>query len=284
MLGSEFVRLYANRGPAAWEAAALEMAKNKQHVAWPLVPVTFTDGRHTLIVHVASDYFAVGDPNANDVLRLPLTPLTAQKIADVFGMLLPTPKMVKAIHEQASTHLTVQPVQPNKYANLAQYAEHNDRIERELDAQPDPDAARQGLISGHKKDVVLGNQARANRVLIYGLMKPVVPPGVDAQPMMTAPWRVQPYSSVHGTDYVDDSHGIRFVAPEAELDGAPVSLEKVMTDPALAALVSDEGPLRKTRYDVPRGNSTPIPYIPDAPRIVDQGLAWVQEQVLERKD
>ena len=26
---------------------------------------------------------------------------TAQKIADVFGMLLPTPKMVKRIHEQA---------------------------------------------------------------------------------------------------------------------------------------------------------------------------------------
>lgn len=275
MRGSDFVKQFASRGAAAWEAAALAMAKAGTHIAWPLVPVQMSDGTRTITLQVASDYFAVGE--TGDVLRLPLTPLTAQKIADVFGMLLPTPKMVKAIHEQADVKLTVQPIQPNKYANLEQYAEHNAKIESEL-------AGRLGLVSGHKKDVVVGNQARPNKVLIYGLMAPVVPPGVDTQPMMTAPWRVQPYSSVHGVDYVDDSHGIRFIAPEAEIDGQPVLLANVLTDPRFASLVSDEGALKATRYNVPKGNLTPVPYIPSAPRLVDQGLAWVQEQILERKN
>jgi len=58
----------------------------------------------------------------------------------------------------------------------------------------------------------------------------------------------------------------------------------VLRDPARASLLSDEGPLKTTRYNVPKGNLTPVPYIPAAPRMVDQGLAWIQEQVLERKN
>jgi hypothetical protein len=191
--------------------------------------------------------------------------------------------MVKAIHEQASIKLTTQGLVPNRYANLAQYAIQNAAIEREL-------AGRRGLTSGHKKDVVLGNQVRAGNalrpgnVLIYGWMRPVVSPGVDLFPMMTAPWRVQPYSGVHGDDYVDYSHGIRLVAPEAVLDGRSVQIAEIMQSPTLARLVSDEGPLKATRYPVTRSASAPATsFIPSAPRIVDQGLAWVQQQMLENK-
>ena len=274
MRGSDFVKTYALRGPAAWEAAALSMAKSGSLIQWPLVPVTFTDGTQTLTIFVASDYLAVGEPG--DVVRLPLTPLTAQKIADVFGMLLPTPKMVKGIHEQATNKLTTRGLVPNKYADLAQYAQQNAAIEAEL-------AGRSGLTSGSKKDVVLGNQYRPGKVLIYGWMKPDVPPGKDASPMATAPWRTQPYSPVHGEGYVDYSHGIRLVSPDADLDGQPVKLASVLQDPARASLVSDEGPLKTTRYNVPKGNLTPVPYIPTAPSMIDQGLAWIQQQVLEKK-
>jgi hypothetical protein len=289
MRGSDFVRQFASAKPAAWESAALDLARRGQAFAWPLAAVSFSNDAHTLIVQVASDYFAIGEEG--DVLRLPLTPLSAQRVADALGMLLPTPKMVKAIHEQAAVKLTTQGLVPNRYANLAQYAEQNARVEAEL-------AGRRGLTSGHKKDVVLGNQMRAGNVvrpgnvLIYGWMRPIVPPGVDAFPMMTAPeiapkagpWRVQPYSGVHGDDYVDYSHGIRLVAPDAVLDGKVVQLEEVMQSPALARLISDEGPLRATRYPVPKSAvAASAAVIPKAPRLVDQGLAWIQEQVIENK-
>jgi hypothetical protein len=279
MKGSEFVALYASRGPAAWEAAALEMAKSGTTFNWPLVPVQMTDGTRTLTIFVTSDYFSVGQ--AGDVLRLPLTPLTAQKIADVFGMVMPTPRMVKAIHEQAPIKLTTGGLVPNRYADLNQYATQNAAIETELASKPGHEGV---LTSGHKKDVVLGNQYRPGKVLIYGWMHPVVPPGRDPAPMMTLPWRVQPYSPVHGEGYVDYSHGIRFVSPDADLGGTHVDLTTALTDARFASLLSDEGPLKTTRYNVPRGNVAPVASIPNAPRIVDQGLAWVQEQVFERKD
>jgi len=272
---SDFVQTYASRGPAAWEAAALEMAKAGTLVPWPLVPVSFTDGTRTLTIFVASDYLAVGEPG--DILRLPLTPMTAQKIADVFGMLLPTPKMVKTIHEQAPIKLATRGLVPNKNADLKQYATQNAAIEAEI-------AGRAGLTSGSKKDVVLGNQYKPGKVVIYGWMQPNVPAGRDPFPMMTAPWRVQPYSPVHVETHVDYSHGIRLVSPDGDLDGVPVNVEAVLRDPARASLLSDEGPLKTTRYNVPKGNLTPVPYIPAAPRMVDQGLAWIQEQVLERKN
>lgn len=277
MKGSDFLQAFTGKSPAAWEAGVLEAAQRGDLVPWPMVPVVFRDAAgHTLVVNVASDYLAVGETPA-DAMRMPLTPLTAQKVADALGMLLPTPKMVKTIHEQAAHRLSTGGLVPNKYANLAQYAAQNARIFDEL-------AGRTGLTSGHKKDVVLGNQAKPNKVLIYGWMKPVVPAGVDAAPMMTAPWRIQSYSSVHGTDYVDYSHGIRLISPNATLDGEPVDLAAVMQDPKLAALVSDEGPLRSLRYNVPKGNLSPVAKIPEAPRMVDQGLAWIQEQTLERRD
>jgi hypothetical protein len=285
MRAVDFLATFGPRGAAAWEAAAIDLARRHEIVVWPLVPVTLTDGAHTLLVNVASDYFAVGEPEAP--LRLPLTPLAAQRVADAFGMLLPTTKLVKAIHEQAPAKLTTGGLVPNRNANLAQYADHNALVSSELASRS---VIPGTLTSGSKKDVVIGNLLKKGKVLIYGWLKPLVPPGRDPQPMMTAPWRVQPYSSVHGDTYVDYSHGIRLVSPKAFLDGQPVDLASVLRDPKLSSLVSDEGPLRTVRYDVPFvGPDSPnsaavainLPPPATRERFVDRGLALVQSRVEE---
>ncbi len=281
MKGSEFLRQYATAKPAEWEAAVLALARAGQLYRWPRVPVTMTDGTRTLVLQVASDYLAVGEDG--DVLRMPLTPLTAQRVFDALNMMLPTYKMVKAIYEQSTVRLNTGGLVPNRYANLAQYGVQNAIIESEL-------AGRRGLASGHKKDVVVGNQMRARNairsgnVLIYGWPKPgTIPEGSDVFPMMTAAWRIQTYSGVHDDGYVDYSHGEREIEPEPLLDGRPVHLADVMQDRTLWKLVSDEGPLKATRYPVPRDASSTVATIPAGPRLVDQGLAWVQDQVLENK-
>ena len=47
------------------------------------------------------DYLAVGSDD--DFVRMPMTPQTAQQIADLFGCILPTRKMVDAIDAAADS-------------------------------------------------------------------------------------------------------------------------------------------------------------------------------------
>ena len=228
MKGSEFLATYAKASQAQWEAAALR----ETGVDWPMIPVTVTSPTgHSATYNVASDYFAVGDPS--DFLRLPLTPLTAQRIADAKGLLLSTPKMVTDTWKASSITLTPHPMVPNKGPNLTQYAEHS----KIIDSQLPPNAGMSNLISGHKKDVVLSNLIRPGKVVIYGWYQ------LNGTP-------IQPRTNVHGDFYADYSHGIRFVAPTMIVDGVQKNTADVLKDPILSSLVSDEGPLKIIRYPV----------------------------------
>jgi len=249
--GSEFVQAYKDKGLAAWEAAAVELAHQGSVIAWPMVNLSLTSTSkggtvHTATLPVASDYLAVGEPG--DYLRLPLRPATAQTIANLSGFLLPTPKISYEIWRQAQTQLSPRP-QDNHGANLADYAKHDLTIRSQLAASPNP-----GLVTGHKKDVILSNLYKPGKVLIYGWFWPkdVTPPKGFSQP-------IQGRSNVHGDFYVDYSHGIRLVSPVMTVDGQEMQTEEVLRDSELSSLVSDEGPIRTVRY--PASND-PAPYRP----------------------
>lgn len=228
MKGSEFLASYAKASQSQWEAAALR----ESGVDWPMIPVTVTSPTgHSATYGVSSDYFAVGDPS--DFIRLPLTPLIAQRIADTKGLLLSTPKMVSDTWKASGITLTPHPMVPNKGPNLAQYAEHS----KIIDSQLPPGAGLNSLISGHKKDVVLSNLIRPGKVVIYGWFN------VDGTP-------IQQRTNVHGDFYADYSHGIRFVAPTLMVDGVQRNTVDILRDPVLSSLLSDEGPLNIIRYPV----------------------------------
>lgn len=88
MNGSEFVRLYAQRGLPAWEAAALQLARQNELTPWPWIDLPLTNGTDTVILQVQSDVLSIGP--LEDSLRLPLTPRAAQNIFNLYGWLLPT--------------------------------------------------------------------------------------------------------------------------------------------------------------------------------------------------
>ncbi len=70
-----------------------------------------TKGEETTIEYtVKSDYLCVG--TELDYFRLPLAPLTAQKVADHFNCTLPTKRMVDQIWKSATTKLPPQPISP----------------------------------------------------------------------------------------------------------------------------------------------------------------------------
>jgi hypothetical protein len=190
----------------------------------------------TATVCVTPDYLAIGSDN--DFLRIPMNLHTATAVASRFGFVLPTRKMVDAIYEQSEGHLSPQPMQAGpQMRSTAYYVTHNDRIKAQRAALGIPVGA---LLSGHKKDVVISNRLvrQPGRIAIYGWHR------LDGKP-------IQPLSTVHGANYADYSHGIRLVSDVVFIDGEATSIYRVLQDPTLSRVLSDEGPLQNVSELIP---------------------------------
>lgn len=279
MKGSEFASLYAPKGLASWEAAAFELAKSNGVVSWPWFEVPLTDGNDTAIVRVSSDAFAVG--TEEDFLRLPLTPGTAQSIANLTGALLPTPWIVYQAWKHADIRLTPKSQVPNKGPSMAQFVAHNRAIQDQL-------GGRKGSVRGCKKSVVVSNIYKPGKVIIFGWYLPMPDVFDDGTPMGT-PGRqpVQPLSNLHDAMYLDYSHGIYLCHPRATVNGRDMDLVSLYQHPTLSHLVSREprrpaAPIRVPRYpasNVPPQGTAPLlagpMFVPTMPSYSDMGLSKV---------
>ena len=186
------------------------------------------------VVRVTLDYAAIGTDD--DFVRMPMSPITAQRLADLFGCVLPTRKLVDAIYGAAALKLAPLPLPPGpQMMSNDYYRRHHDAIEKQRGGR-----GVGVLVAGHKKDVVVTKRLvlRTDRVAIYGWHRP------DGRP-------IQPLSLVHEASYADYSHGIRWVSGTMLVDGIERSIVDVARDPDLAELVSDEGPMASMRAAVP---------------------------------
>jgi hypothetical protein len=179
-------------------------------------------------IFVTPDYLAVGSDS--DFLRIPMNLHTAATIAERFGFVLPTRKMVDAIYLQSRFHLVPQPLPAGPQMRSTEYyRNHNELIKDQVHAI----GARLGeLISGDKKDVVVTNRLTTHlgRIAIYGWHRGAGEP-------------IQPLSTVHGANYADYSHGIRLISEWALVDGKLESVRDLLRDPSTAGILSDEGPI-----------------------------------------
>ena len=184
----------------------------------------------SITVCVTPDYLAVGTDK--DFVRVPMGLPAAAAIADRFGFVLPTTKIVDAIYAQADVHMPPEPLTAGpQMRSTAYFVRHNRMVREERLAE----GARLGmLIAGQKKDLVITNRLRTHpgRVAIYGWHRE------NGHP-------IQPLSTVHGENYADYSHGIRFVSTIAYVDNKERSLLDILQDPNLAPVVSAEGPIPK---------------------------------------
>ena len=294
MTGSQFVALYRDNGLHAWEGAALELARRGGDglVDHPFVEIPLADDAgNTAVVRVRSDVLAVGTPE--DSVRLPLTPTAAQGILNLTGELLPTPWLAYQIWRSAQLKLAPTPMVPNKGANLDQYAEHSRIIDAQIASAAEggvPLVAGGTSVAGIKKHVVVSNIYQPGKVLIFGWYRPSPPfPDVfDDRTAQTNPQRqpIQPLSNIHGEFYVDYSHGIQGVHPEALVNGQVMSTEELYQHSTLSKLVSREGPVRTPRYPskVPIARHRPvsslvrpaaITVVPNLPAAADLGFAML---------
>lgn len=239
--GSQFLQQTSHLLPDDREKMIVRemMSGNMPQYLWHLKPIKLQIKRRGRIIHtgtvwVTPDYLALGSDT--DFVRMPMTPMSAQALADRFGFVLPTRKLVDAIYEQSELKIKPSPLRAGpRMTSNAFYEMHQKMIEQHVGPKN-----REKLIAGHKKDIVVSNilTRRPHRVAIYGWHTRRGKP-------------IQPLSIFHIDSYADYSHGIRFVLEEMEVDGKKRSVAEVMRDPELSKLVSDEGVLSVTRVAEP---------------------------------
>src|SRR5690349_3288160 len=110
--GAEFARristLALGDRDAAIEQAVLDgnIPSWQRHLQPVRVPFLHGGTNRVITLFVAPDYLAVGSDD--DWFHVPLQPLTAQRLADRLDCLLPTPRIVDAIHRSARIRLPPQ--------------------------------------------------------------------------------------------------------------------------------------------------------------------------------
>ncbi|MET2986631.1 hypothetical protein [Aureibaculum conchae] len=177
------------------------------------------------------DYLSIG--TNEDFVRMPLTPQSAQLLADQFGCVLPTTKMVDEIYEAA--HIKLPPIPLTEHRDSQPtFVKHHHLVQEQLDGKIPSD-----IVAGIKKDVVQSKAVlknpKPNRVAIYGWHK------LNGKP-------IQPLYTGHVDWYVDYSHGIRLVYEKMLINNKVYFVKDVLDNPKLANSICNDGECGWMRY------------------------------------
>jgi lysophospholipase L1-like esterase len=208
---------------------------------------------HKVKMFVMPDYLAVG---ANDdFVRMPMSPETAQLLAEKFNCVMPTKKIVDQIHVNAKQvpmklyndivqrlgvpQEEAYPMQrdpktgqmvPGQNGNLMMsnsFYQTQDELTNEALAKAGHKLG--DIVSGIKKELVITeSQLNSGRLCFYGGLNPS---GSFYQTGGVGP---------HEQTYADYSHGSRLISRYVEVDGKKMDMASLMADPNLYKLVSDE--------------------------------------------
>lgn len=188
--------------------------------------------------YVLPDYFAIG--SNEDFFYIPMTPILAQKVVRLCKGSLPTKKMVDRIYQQAKIKLEPSPIPPTKaMTTVPAFIKHNEIVNMQLSLNLKQHNNGE-LTAGNKKDVIISNKIygeKTSRVVIYGWHK------LDGK-------AIQPVYNKHTNTWADYSHGIRMVQNKVWINDKKTTLQKVLADPNLSILLSDEGIIGKAYYPI----------------------------------
>ena len=169
-----------------------------------------------------------------------MTPILAQQIADLTKCSLPTKRVVDAIYKSSEIKLEPQPIPPTpSMTTVPVFIAHNSMAQKQLITYL-PKHDNSALTAGHKKDIVISNRIygeSSNRVVIYGWHQ------LDGK-------AIQPLYNKHVNTWADYSHGVRLIQNIVWVNGKKTTVAKVLADPSLNVLLSDEGVILKPFYPI----------------------------------
>ena len=195
---------------------------------------------YELIFFVAYDYMAIGSDQ--DYLYIPVTPSTAQYLADKMNCSLPTKKLVDLIYSKSEIKLEPQPIAPSaKMTTVEVFKLHTDSIKQQI-SQIGYRRLADSIFAGNKKDIIISNKifnsdGKNHRVVIYGWHLSNNNP-------------IQPLYNGHTALYADYSHGVRLISNVAFINGDSIQVTDILQDPILSTLVSSEGIISKPYYPI----------------------------------
>ena len=238
MKASEFLQTLPATATAAREEAIVRFIQEGGALPihwWAVRTVDVTTGT-TATFYTATDALMVGE--ADDYVRVNVTHLGAQRIADMLGMALPTPKISDLTHTQATVICKPQPQTPDKHmADTSRMLQHSESVSQEV-------GGRVGLVSTVGKDWVLTNRLIADptKAANYGWHTRASnfqgPGGMLV---------LQPLGLAHECHHTDYSQTLRLVHRRVSVNDQDMLLEDVLTDAKLYKLLSYEQ-LRITRH------------------------------------
>lgn len=225
---------------------------------------------HEFEYYVTPDVLSVGSDS--DSVRVPMDPVTAQRVADFFECLLPTARMVEQVYQAAPAKLAfiygnyAGTSRKNLQTASGEYLWHSRKIDEQLRRPPTI------LTAGHKKEVVISSNyiqlvkddATGQRVpkatlAYYGAHDAAgVPIQAGQVEQNGKKVKVRGLTSfAHDPAFADYSHGVRLVWPTMKVDGANRKVADVLKDPQLWPLIVKEGPIPNPRYTLDR-NGKPV--------------------------
>ncbi|MGY5848862.1 hypothetical protein [Salegentibacter sp. F14] len=191
----------------------------------------------TINLYVSPDYLSIG--NQEDYFIIPLSPSTAQKVANKYDASLPTPKLADIIYRHAELKLEPFNYIPRKNRNetVDIFYDHSRVVQAQIKAA----GFKAGIfVAGTKKDIVISSKLndpdRNHHVSIYGWHQ------LNGKP-------IQPLYNGHFNTYVDYSHGARLIANYILIDGKEYNYRDILKDKNLFKLLSyHTEPLKRTTY------------------------------------
>jgi len=232
MKASEFLKTLPERPTREREALILQAVRNGHALPPRWAKIHSYAGTSEAVIEVAEDALAIGEPD--DWVRVTVNHTTAQEIADHLGCALPTTRIANLAYAQAAVRLSPCFQKPDaQMAFTSRMVQHHRKIEEKR-------AGRPGLVSNVGKDWVLTNRlaGNPNHAANYGWF--------DTGAPNKKLW--QTLGLAHDRWHVDYSQTVRLVNRTLTVDGTVVQLDDVLRSGELAALVSDEGPLRIVRH------------------------------------
>lgn len=260
-----------------------------------LIPVTVPGPNGIKIT-----YYTMPDVISIDGIRATMTAVTAQRIADHFGMHLPTDKMSKQIWEAADTkiranplsasgftsangkHFTGKDVVAHKIGDSDASIAYNDATNKELEKYEQHTGKKPNLISGHGK-MITQPLSDPNKLSFGGWE------GAEGIPL-------QPYSSPHDaatqSEYASYSRLVGNDVTITKPDGQVINttLDKLQENPELSRIIASKPGVKK--YNISSSNSNdnkPLAHkldigINDHEQQMPKNLSGNQEQLLQKID
>ncbi len=182
-------------------------------------------------------------------VRVNVNAITNQRIADLLDCMPLTSKLVDLMWQQRTTTILPKPSGQDDARNrtTAEMIAHSVRIDAFLAKQPEP----HGLIDTVGKLWILDNKLLASPGMAANYGWPfngASYQGIVGEKSSTGNWRViQGIGTRHDVNFTDYSQVCRLVSMNCTVNGVPMRMDQVLSDPKMAMLANRDGVLKVLR-------------------------------------